>query len=44
MIWKGTSKMGCAVAKRGTRVYVVANYYPPGNWVGKYKDNVFPKV
>ncbi|XP_063690846.1 venom allergen 5-like isoform X1 [Bolinopsis microptera] len=40
MIWKSTEKMGCAIAKRGTRVYVVANYYPPGNWVGKYRDNV----
>ena len=41
MVWKGSEKMGCAIAKKGTKVFIVANYFPPGNFMGKYKDNVF---
>lgn len=41
MVWKGSEKMGCAIAKKGTKVFIVANYFPPGNFMGKYADNVF---
>ena len=44
MVWKSTTKMGCAIAKNGNRVYIVANYYPPGNFVGRYKHNVNRKA
>jgi len=40
MIWKSTTKMGCAIAKKGTKVYIVANYYPPGNFMSRYAENV----
>ena len=43
MVWKSSDKMGCAIAKNGNTVYIVANYYPPGNFVGRYKANVYRK-
>jgi len=41
MVWKGSEKVGCAIAKKGNKVFIVANYFPPGNFMGKYSDNVF---
>lgn len=42
MIWKSTARVGIAFAKapKDKGYYVVANYYPPGNVVGRYSDNV----
>lgn len=44
VIWKRTKEMGVAlaIAKSGN-LYVVAEYNPPGNFVGKYTDNVLPE-
>ena len=30
------------MAVGGFGIYVVANYYPPGNMVGKYAENISP--
>ena len=41
IIWKDTKEVGFGVANRGNTYYVVANYYPPGNFLGQYEKNVF---
>lgn len=41
MIWESTEKMGCGKTTNSTgAVYVVCNYYPEGNIIGKFLDNV----
>ena len=40
IIWKDTKEVGFGVANRGNTYYVVANYYPPGNFLGQYSKNV----
>ena len=40
IIWKGTTKVGAAVVKRGNIVVVVARYTPAGNFMGRFKQNV----
>ena len=40
IIWKDTKEVGFGVANRGNTYYVVANYYPPGNFLGQYHKNV----
>jgi hypothetical protein len=34
MIWKGTSQVGCAVARGRGWDILVCRYSPPGNWIG----------
>ncbi|PAA87086.1 hypothetical protein BOX15_Mlig028574g2 [Macrostomum lignano] len=43
VVWKNSQRVGFgrAVSKTG-RVYVVARYRPPGNFVGWFKANVLP--
>ncbi|XP_013391631.1 protein PRY2 isoform X2 [Lingula anatina] len=43
VVWKGSKEIGVgrAVGQDG-RVYVVANYLPPGNMLGAFKENVLP--
>jgi len=43
ILWNSTTKIGVgkATSKDG-RTYVVANYFPPGNFPDKLGDNVFP--
>ena len=41
VVWKGTEEVGFGVANKGSRYFVVANYYPPGNFIGQYSNNVF---
>ena len=44
VVWKGSKEVGIGKAfGNDGRVFVVANYYPAGNILGKFKDNVFPK-
>ncbi|XP_071097472.1 uncharacterized protein [Haliotis cracherodii] len=44
MVWKGSKELGVGKAKgQGGKVIVVANYRPPGNVIGQYRDNVLPK-
>ncbi|XP_054934338.1 Golgi-associated plant pathogenesis-related protein 1-like [Dermacentor andersoni] len=43
VIWKETTRMGCAQARGPTnKILVVANYSPPGNVVGKFATCVPP--
>ncbi|KAI6219592.1 Ubiquitin carboxyl-terminal hydrolase [Aphelenchoides fujianensis] len=43
VVWKGTQKVGIAVvhAEDGKH-WVVANYFPKGNWIGEFKANSSP--
>lgn len=43
VVWKDSKELGvgCTKAKNG-KIYVVANYYPPGNYIGCYVENVLP--
>ncbi|XP_053960496.1 GLIPR1-like protein 1 [Anastrepha ludens] len=43
LIWRDTKQVGVAYALSGEKVWVVANYNPPGNVNGFFKDNVPPK-
>ena len=40
MIWKSTTDVGFGFKKKGDYYYGVAFYYPPGNVLGEYKENV----
>eukprot|EP01062_Namystynia_karyoxenos_P047060 TRINITY_DN35397_c0_g1_i1.p1 TRINITY_DN35397_c0_g1~~TRINITY_DN35397_c0_g1_i1.p1 ORF type:complete len:571 (+),score=121.06 TRINITY_DN35397_c0_g1_i1:67-1713(+) len=41
VVWKATKEVGVAVARdRNQRVWVVANYAPPGNMRGQFSANV----
>ncbi len=44
IVWKDTKKLGIgiALAKEGRKIYVVAQYSPPGNYRQAYNTNVFP--
>lgn len=42
MIWKGTQKLGMAMATSKYGIYIVAEYSPPGNVVGRYSLNIAP--
>lgn len=47
VIWKDSKKVGFGVYRASDgSFYVVANYYPAGNLLGRFKDNVFqiPKI
>ena len=35
IVWRETSKVGCAVSRGTGREVWVCNYDPPGNWVGE---------
>ncbi len=36
MVWDDTKEVGIASVKNNGVVYVVARYYPAGNWIGQY--------
>jgi hypothetical protein len=42
VVWKNTAKIGAGIAYNGarTKAYVVAQYTPPGNYLGQFKENV----
>ncbi|SOV06641.1 related to PRY1 - strong similarity to the plant PR-1 class of pathogen related proteins [Ustilago sp. UG-2017a] len=52
MVWKSSTKLGCAIKEcsasqmglgsSGTARYVVCNYDPPGNYLGRFLQNVLP--
>lgn len=42
LIWKATTKVGCAYAIRGDEFYGVCNYAEMGNWQGQNAANVLP--
>ncbi|CAG9768166.1 unnamed protein product [Ceutorhynchus assimilis] len=42
VVWKDSKQLGVAFAKIGGKVVVVANYYPAGNMIGSFAENVPP--
>ena len=36
MIWRGTTRVGCAIQPAGRMEYLICRYSPPGNVDGKY--------
>nr|VZI25349.1 unnamed protein product [Spirometra erinaceieuropaei] len=46
LIWKETKKVGFGIARSKDKkaIYIVAHYYPPGNYEKDYKQNVPPPV
>jgi uncharacterized protein YkwD len=43
VVWKGTEELGCGKAQSSSGgVYVVCNYSPPGNYKGRFQENVPP--
>jgi hypothetical protein len=40
MIWKNTKDVGFGFIRKREYCYAVAFYYPPGNTLGEYKENV----
>ena len=44
VVWKGSREIGIgrAFAENGQTVFVVCNYLPVGNVMGRFKENVFP--
>lgn len=44
LVWKDTKHMGVGKARSaaGTKVFVVANFDPQGNWMGQFADQVPP--
>ncbi|GAB5366194.1 hypothetical protein AAMO2058_001123900 [Amorphochlora amoebiformis] len=44
VVWRGSTHVGMAVAKGRHGTYIVANYSPPGNYMGKFGSNVNPPV
>lgn len=43
VVWKASREVGVACARSASgKVLVVANYDPPGNFVGQYVANVNP--
>jgi hypothetical protein len=44
VVWKGSKKLGVGFATTGNgkSLYVVAQYSPPGNYMGQFGQNVLP--
>nr|XP_040220234.2 Golgi-associated plant pathogenesis-related protein 1-like [Anopheles coluzzii] len=40
VVWKGSVQLGVGIAAKGTSVFVVCNYDPPGNVYGQYAQHV----
>lgn len=40
VVWKASKEMGIALATGPKGNYIVAEYNPPGNFVGKYAENI----
>lgn len=43
MVWAGSRKVGCGVARCGNKSYAICQYHPAGNYVGHYHKNVKPR-
>lgn len=40
MMWSGSKRLGCGIARCGNKSYAVCQYGPPGNFIGSYTANV----
>ena len=40
VVWKNSTELGVGVASANGQTYVVANYSPPGNYMGNFVANV----
>jgi uncharacterized protein YkwD len=40
MVWRSTTHVGVGVARGSRGTYVVASYFPAGNVLGRYQENV----
>uniref|UniRef100_A0AC35TNF2 SCP domain-containing protein n=1 Tax=Rhabditophanes sp. KR3021 TaxID=114890 RepID=A0AC35TNF2_9BILA len=43
LVWKKSTKVGFGVTVANGIVYTVCQYSPPGNYLGQFPQNVFPK-
>ncbi|XP_017022128.1 Golgi-associated plant pathogenesis-related protein 1 isoform X1 [Drosophila kikkawai] len=43
VVWKGSIELGVGFAKRGSTIFVVCNYNPPGNYNNMFRENVAPR-
>ena len=43
LVWKNTQKIGCGYACNGKECYGICTYYPAGNYMNQFANNVFPK-
>jgi len=44
LCWADTVRIGAGVGRNGDLMYVVMNFDPPGNYIGSFRANVFPKA
>lgn len=45
MVWKASKELGVGVEKnRNGQIFVVASYYPAGNYIRSFRENVLPKI
>ncbi|KII73735.1 Golgi-associated plant pathogenesis-related protein 1 [Thelohanellus kitauei] len=42
LVWVDSKEFGIANCRKNGYEYIVAHYSPPGNYVGKFKENVLP--
>ena len=43
LVWKGSKQIGCGAACNShNNCYLTCNYYPPGNYLSDFANNVFP--
>lgn len=42
MVWRSTTQVGFGISSRNNKAYCVAHYWPRGNVVGHFAENVFP--
>jgi hypothetical protein len=41
MVWKNSTELGIGRARdQNGKVFIVANYNPPGNYIGQFAENV----
>ena len=44
VVWRDTKSVGVGYAQNEcngyTAIFVVANYFPPGNWMGEFEKEV----
>ena len=44
VVWKSSQRIGCGISNNGSEFYGVAQYDPPGNFIGEFEQNVPKKI